>query len=313
MIYTLTLNTSLDYTVRLSEALRTGEVNRAAGEYLTAGGKGITCAVMLRRLGQEVTALGFAGGITGDSVRETLLEEGVKCLLTETESPTRINVKLSYDCITEINCKGEGIREEELGHLFKTLDNVSDGDYLTLSGSIPPGVPKDIYADIMKLALAENVPVVLDAPGSIVRDCLKYRPFLVKPNMWELSEIFGEEITEIKAVAEKARELCRMGAATAIVSMGADGALLCTERGDIYTVPAVPVHVKNTVGSGDSMVAGYLSAYINSGDPVTSLRYANAAGGATAASMWLATGEEVEHLFEVTQGTVLQYSEERQL
>ena len=311
MIYTLTLNTSIDYNIRLKSPIRVGEVNRSAEEYMTAGGKGVACAVMLSRLGQDVTALGFVGGTTGEFVKETLMNQGVSCMLTRTASPTRINVKAMYDTVTEINCAGEGIRAEEVQAVMKTLDNVSKGDFLTLSGSIPPGVDENIYGEIMKTALAENIPVILDAPGKIVRKCLKYRPFLVKPNTSELEDVFDEPVRGIKAIAEKARELCKMGANSALVSMGGDGALLCAEDGKIYACSAVPVEVQSAVGCGDSMVAGYLSAYIDSGDPVTSLRLAVAAGSATAASRSLATAEEVERLFEFTRGTVRKYTEEK--
>lgn len=309
MIYTLTLNPSLDYTVRLNESLRMGEVNRTAGEYYTPGGKGISCAVMLKRLGQEVTALGFAGGFTGDIVEDSLRGEGVNCALTRTSSSTRINVKIDYDRTTEINAAGERITEGEWALMEKSLSQVSPGDHLTLSGSLPRGVDEGVYGELMEKTIAENVYVTVDAPGTVVRRCLRYRPFLVKPNIYELEEIFGCSVTGIESIAEKAKELCRMGAHSALVSLGGDGALLCIEGKKIYTVPAVPVDVINTVGCGDSMVAGYLSAYINTGDPCVALRLANAAGSATASTVGLASGEEAERLFEISQGTVVPYGE----
>lgn len=305
MIYTLTLNTSVDHTVYLPEKTRPGGVCRASSEYLSAGGKGINCAVMLRRLGHEVTALGFAGGVTGEMVRETLINEGVVCRLVPTLSHTRINTKIISENVTEINGKGTGIRESELDKLKEELRKIKDAEFLTLSGSIPEGIPGDIYESIMKSALAENIPVVLDAGGKLLRSCLKYRPFLIKPNLSELSEMYGVEIEDTETAVKYASASHEAGARNVLVSMGAEGAVLCTEGGGIYVIPAVPVNVKSTVGSGDSMVAGFLSGYLKSADEKVWLRMACAAGSATAASEGIADGTYVEELFRVTAGTVI--------
>ena len=305
MIYTLTLNTAVDYTVYLPEKLRYGEVNRVNSEYLSAGGKGINCAVMLRRLGHDVTALGFAGGVTGEFVRDSLINEGVVCRLTETVSHTRINMKTVCENVTEINGKGTGITPNELDRLKDELEKVTDAEFLTLSGSIPEGVPADIYVKIMKSAFAENIPVVLDAGGSILKECLGYRPFLIKPNLTELSELSGEKITDIEEVTECAKAARAAGARNVLVSMGADGALLCAQDGEIYSIPAVPVSVRSTVGCGDSMVAGFLHGYTESGNLSCALRMACAAGSATAASDGIAEGSHVEELYRVSAGTVI--------
>lgn len=304
MIYTLTLNGAVDYTVFLSENLKIGGDNRASSAHICAGGKGINCAVMLKRLGQDAAALGFAGGVTGDIIKSCLYDEGVECLLTQTHCATRINVKVMFDGMTEIGGISGSITEGELYDVFEKLSDISSDDILVLSGSIPPGADPHIYKTIVENAFGKNISTVLDIPGKAIAECLNYRPMLIKPNLSELEDIFGNCIKSTEEVKEKAKELCRMGAMAALVSLGGDGAVLALENGDVYSSPAVPVKVKSAVGSGDSMVAGYIVGNLLSGEPEKALRMAIAAGSATASCTGLAPKEKVEELYEVTRGTV---------
>lgn len=298
MIYTVTFNPSLDYVVKLP-AFSAGTVNRTDSETLYAGGKGINVSLMLGRLGVESVAMGFLGGFTGRAIADFLVREGCQTDFIEIpDSMSRINVKLRADCESEINAQGPEIPDNALEQLFAKLDVLTIGDVLVLAGSIPKTLPADVYERIMARMHGKGISCAVDATGELLLRVLKYHPFLIKPNQAEL-----EEICQCKARADDeiigcAKELQAIGARNVLVSLAERGALLMTERGDIHRLDAPNGVLVNSVGAGDSMVAGFLAGFLRSGDYMTAFRMGVAAGSATAFSEWLGTGEQVERLME---------------
>ncbi|MBQ2989298.1 MAG: 1-phosphofructokinase [Clostridia bacterium] len=298
MIYTVTLNPSLDYVVDV-KSFRAGTVNRSVGESIQPGGKGINVSLMLGALGCESAATGFLAGFTGEEIRRLLLQRGVSERFFFLKNGfSRINVKLRNGEETEINGAGPSVSEAEkealLGWLEQTL---ADGDTLVLSGSVPRALPADIYVEIIRRTCDKGVRIAADVSGSLLRGILPHRPFLVKPNHHELGELFGCEIASREEAAFYAHKLCGMGARNALVSLAGDGAVLVTEKA-VYFAEApkgVPV---NSVGAGDSAVAGFLAGWKDGEEPSEALRLAVAAGSATAFSEGIATADEVSSLQE---------------
>lgn len=296
MIYTVTFNPALDYVVRM-DALALGQVNRTVSEDVQLGGKGINVSWVLRELGHENVALGFVAGFTGKAIEDGLAAKGVATDFIHLPAGlTRINVKLKAGEETEINGKGPDISAEALEELFHKLDALGEGDVLVLAGSIPASMPSDVYESILARLEGKNVLCAVDATRDLLVNVLKYKPFLIKPNNHELGEIFGRVLTTDKEIRECAEKLQQQGARNVLVSMAGDGAMLLDENGGCHHLAAYKGKVKNSVGAGDSMVAGFLAGYLDSGDYAHALRVGSAAGSATAFSDVLATRSEIEAL-----------------
>lgn len=296
MIYTVTFNPALDYVVRMDE-LALGQVNRTVSEDVQLGGKGINVSWVLRELGHENVALGFVAGFTGKAIEDGLAAKGVATDFIHLPAGlTRINVKLKAGEETEINGKGPDISAEALEELLHKLDALGEGDVLVLAGSIPASMPSDVYESILARLEGKKVLCAVDATRDLLVNVLKYRPFVIKPNNHELGEIFGRTLTTDEEIRECAAKLQEQGARNVLVSMAGDGAMLLDENGVCHRLAAHKGKVKNSVGAGDSMVAGFLAGYLDSGDYEQALRVGSAAGSATAFSDVLATRSEIEAL-----------------
>lgn len=296
MIYTVTFNPALDYVVRM-DALALGQVNRTASEDVQLGGKGINVSWVLRELGQENVALGFVAGFTGKAIEDGLAAKGVATDFIHLPAGlTRINVKLKAGEETEINGKGPDISAEALEELLCKLDALGEGDVLVLAGSIPASMPSDVYESILARLEGKKVLCAVDATRDLLVNVLKYKPFLIKPNNHELGEIFGRVLTTDEEIRECAEKLQQQGARNVLVSMAGDGAMLLDENGGCHRLAAYKGKVKNSVGAGDSMVAGFLAGYLDTGDYAHALRVGSAAGSATAFSDVLASRPEIEAL-----------------
>ncbi len=297
MIYTVTLNPAIDYVVKLP-VLREGETNRAATAEVQFGGKGINVSCVLRELGVENTALGFAAGFTGEALTAHLAEWGVRAdLISLPEGLTRINVKLKTDRNeTEINAPGPAIPREALEALMVKLDSLTEGDTLILAGSIPPSLPRDLYSRIMERLSGRGIRFVVDAEGEMLRAVLPYQPFLVKPNRAELEGLAGRPLATEDDLRAAASALQQAGAVNVLVSLGGDGALLLDEFRCFHRAPAANVRPVNTVGAGDSMVAGFVAGLAQGYDHA--LKLGIAAGGATASSEGLAARQNIFDLME---------------
>ena len=296
MIYTVTFNPALDYVVRMDE-LALGQVNRTVSEDVQLGGKGINVSWVLRELGHENVALGFVAGFTGKAIEYGLAAKGVATDFIHLPAGlTRINVKLKAGEETEINGKGPDISAEALEELLHKLDALGEGDVLVLAGSIPASMPSDVYESILARLEGKKVLCAVDATRDLLVNVLKYRPFVIKPNNHELGEIFGRTLTTDEEIRECAAKLQEQGARNVLVSMAGDGAMLLDENGVCHRLAAHKGKVKNSVGAGDSMVAGFLAGYLDSGDYEQALRVGSAAGSATAFSDVLATRPEIEAL-----------------
>lgn len=301
MIYTVTFNPSIDYIVDVKE-FKTGIVNRTYGEKVFAGGKGVNVSMVLSNLGHKNTAFGFYAGFTGTELCRLLEEKNIIADMIHVDNGmTRINIKLRSDGETEINGQGPCIADEDIDNLMHKLEDISSDDILVLSGSIPSTMHDTIYADIMKTLHDKKIKTVVDAANDLLMNVLKYKPFLIKPNNHELGEIFGVELTERDEVVSYARRLQKMGAVNVLVSMAAEGGVLAAGDGKIYTVKAPVGKVKNSVGAGDSMVAGFIAGYLESGNYAEAFKMGICTGSASAFSEELATRKEVEALLEKTE------------
>ena len=284
MIYTVTLNPSIDYIIE-TDKFKIGEVNRANKEELYPGGKGINVSLMLNELQVENTALGFLGGFIGEYIENTLASNGVNTEFIKLEKGfSRINLKIKNEVETEINGKGPHISEDNLQLLYKKIEKLKDEDILVLCGSIPKSLSNTLYQDIISMVAKKNVKVIVDATSNLLLNTLKYNPFLIKPNIHELEEIFDTKIDCIDSTIFYATKLKDMGAENVLISMGKDGALLIDSKGKIYLSNAPYGDVVNTVGSGDSMVAGFISGYLKTKDYKESLKLGASCGSATAFS-----------------------------
>ncbi len=295
MIYTLTVNPALDYTMKLSGALVTGETNRSFFEEYTFGGKGLNVSYVLKELDVENTALGFYAGFTGQEILRLAKENGITTDFIRLDNgANRINMKIKGDKETEINAVGPEIDENAIEELFKKLDELKDGDGLILSGSVPKSLADNFYAEILKRLKHKNLLTVVDATGELLTCALCYHPFLIKPNHQELKDLFGDSIS----VEEGAKKLKEMGAKNVLISLGGSGAYLLAENGNTYNIKAPNGKVINTVGAGDSMVAGFIAEYIKSKDFSSALKMGISAGSATAFSKTLATGNEIKDVLK---------------
>ncbi len=305
MIYTVTFNPAIDYIVYM-DGLELGETNRTKKEEHYFGGKGINVSIILNELGVETAAMGFVSGYSGRALQDGLLRQGIKTAfieLPEDGGVTRINVKIKDTQAdgslkeTEINGQGPKITDAALEQLFARINELTADDMLIVSGSIPSSMPEDTYERILSmLADGEGTrfPVVVDATGDLLLNVLKYHPFMIKPNNDELGEMLGTKTETTEEIIEGAKKLREMGARNVIISRGKDGAVMVTEDDEVIVMDPVPGKPVNTVGAGDSMVAGFVTGYIHTGDYEYAMKLGSAAGSATACSPGLATKEEIE-------------------
>ncbi len=300
MIYTVTFNPALDYCIHMDQLPAMGETNRSGREELYFGGKGINVSAVLRQLETESVALGFVAGFTGEALEQGVREMGIQARFVHLpEGMTRINVKLKCPKETEINAAGPEIPEAQLEELYGQIDELQDGDAIILAGSIPASLPKDAYEQILRRLEGKDIRKVVDASGELLRKVLPYHPFLIKPNRAELEELFQTGITSDEEIVGYAKKLQQEGARNVLVSLGGDGALLVTEAGDVHRMEAIQDgRVKNTVGAGDSMVAGFLVGYERTGDYRQALALGTAAATATAFSEGLGERKEILQYYE---------------
>ena len=297
MIYTVTFNPSLDYIVAVDD-FQLGMTNRTTFEQILPGGKGINVSIVLNNLGLETTALGFVAGFTGEEIRRRV--EGIGCLskfIPIESGISRINMKLRSIEGTEINGMGPAISAEKIEELMRLLDELTDTDMLVLAGSIPSSMPDSMYMDIMKRLKDKHVLIVVDATRELLVNVLRYHPFLIKPNNHELGEIFGVELKTRSAVVPYAKKLQEMGARNVLISMAGEGAVLVAEDGSFYETHAPKGTRVNGVVAGDSMVAGVLAGWLETGDYSHAFKMGVAAGSASAFSELLATKAEIEQLY----------------
>ncbi|MEI3019179.1 1-phosphofructokinase [Ruminococcus sp.] len=298
MIYTVTFNPAIDYVVHADD-MQVGAVNRSRQEEVYFGGKGINVSVVLHELGLASKALGFVAGFTGEAIEQGLRADGIETDFIHLEKGfSRINVKIKSGEETELNGQGPEIPEDKLRQLFDQLEQVQDGDTIILAGSIPASLPADVYEQILRHLSGKQVRAVVDATRDLLVNVLKYKPFLIKPNNFELGEIFGvplkDDVDEIVRYAGKLQE---MGARNVLVSMAGDGAVLLDENGGVHACGVCKGTVKNSVGAGDSMVAGFVAG-CETGYYDYALKLGTATGGATAFSEGLAKKELIAELLQ---------------
>ena len=298
MIYTITFNPSLDYIVNC-EDFRLGETNRTSKELIFPGGKGINVSIVLSNLGLDTTALGFLAGFTGEEIRRLIIEKGIRNEMIPIDNGfSRINVKLRSKQESELNGMGPLINEEAIRKLYEKLDKLSEEDILCLSGSIPSSMPATIYSDIMEYLKDKKIRIVVDATKDLLKNVLKYKPFLIKPNNHELGELFDVKLSKRDEIEPYARKLQEMGARNVLVSMAGEGAVLLDENGKVYESAAPKGKLVNSVGAGDSMVAGFIYGYLKHQDYEKAFKYGLSAGSASAFKEELAELEDVEKLYK---------------
>ncbi len=298
MIYTVTLNPSIDYIVRLDRLIN-GITNRTTGEEYYYGGKGINVSLVLAELGLDSTAYGFVAGFTGKAIENGIRNDHIITDFIKLKNGiSRINIKIKAGEETEINGQGPHIDDEELERLLQKVDRVASGDTLVLAGSIPNTMPDDVYERMMERIRFKDVRIVVDATKQLLVKSLKYKPFLIKPNRQELSEIFDVEINTEDDIVRYAKELQKLGARNVLISLGGDGAMLVDETGAIHKAGVLKEKVINTVGSGDSMVAGFVAGYVKTGDYGYALKLGSVCGNATAFLPGLATAEKINELLK---------------
>ena len=298
MIYTVTFNPSLDYIVTVPD-FTLGVVNRTEREIIFPGGKGINVSMVLKNLGFDSRALGFMAGFTGNEIARLLEERGIASdFIHVREGISRINVKIRGREESEINGQGPAIRKEDIDRLYRQMDGLEDGDVLVLAGSIPDVMPHSMYMDIMEYVRNRDLLVAVDATRDLLVNVLRYHPFLIKPNNHELGEIFDVEITSKQDIVFYAEKLQKQGAKNVLVSMAGDGAVLVAEDGRVFETLPPKGKVVNSVGAGDSMVAGFLAGYLETGDYERAFYMGVCTGSASAFSEGLANRDDVYALLE---------------
>ncbi len=296
MIATVTLNPSLDYIANVSD-FKIGGLNRTTKELILPGGKGINVSIVLNNLGIDTKAFGFCSGFTGCELERLLAENGVSSSFISVKNGlTRINVKIQGKIETELNGKGPAIDSKEIEDLYSQLDNLTESDILVLAGSIPSSLPKSIYSDILDRLKDKNIKVVVDTTKQLLLNTLIYKPFLIKPNKVELEELFCVKLKNENEVIEYAKRLRTKGAQNVLVSLGKEGAILVDNNDEVHIAKAIGGKVVNSVGAGDSMVAGFLAGYILKNDYKYAFELGLCAGGASATSRYLAIKKDIDRL-----------------
>lgn len=298
MIYTITFNPALDYISKVDN-FEIGKINRTKEEKILPGGKGLNVSTVLKNLGFQSTALGFIAGFTGKELKTEIEKYGIQTDFIEVkEGITRINVKISSNVETALNGNGPIITEEDIEKLLEQISGFNNEDIVILAGNIPKGIKNNIYEIICSKLEKNGVTFVVDSTKELLINVLKYKPFLIKPNKEELEETFKEKIETNEDIVKHAEKLQDMGARNVLISLGGDGAILITETKEVYYSKAPKGKVLNTVGSGDSMVAGFIAGYQKNRDYNEAFKMGIAAGSASAFSMNLATLPEVESLLK---------------
>lgn len=306
MIYTITFNPALDYTVQVEE-FEIGKINRTKTENILAGGKGLNVSIILKRLGIENTALSFIAGFTGKELERKIKEHNIKTDFIETNKGyTRINVKISslekdssiQENETALNGNGPEITKKDIEKLLEKVQKINSNDIVILSGNVPKCINENIYEIICKELNERNIEFVVDASQKLLMNCLKYKPFFIKPNKDELEETFNTKIEAKEEIIIYAKKLQEKGAQNVLISLGGDGAILITEKNEIYYSNTPKGQVINTVGAGDSMVAGFVAGYLKKQDYKEALKLGIASGSATAFSPGLAINEEIDELLK---------------
>lgn len=300
MIYTVTFNPAIDLVARTDE-MKVGMVNRSRSEEIYFGGKGINVSLILQELGIESKALGFVAGFTGEAIEKGVREKGIETDFVHLkEGFSRINVKIKSSNETELNCQGPHITESDIATLYEKLSEIKDGDTIVLAGSIPNTLPSDIYEQILEKLSNRKIKAVVDATKDLLLNVLKYKPFLIKPNNHELGEMFGVELKTNDEITKYALKLKEMGAQNVLISMAGDGAILVDEMGNTHQCGVCKGTVKNSVGAGDSMVAGFIAGALRK-DYEYALLLGTASGGATAFSDGLAQKKDIYRLLKELQ------------
>ena len=298
MIYTVTLNPSLDYIAECKD-FTLGATNRTSSEIIYPGGKGINVSIVLSNLGDRTTALGFLAGFTGEHIDSLIKDMGISSrMIRLDEGMSRINLKLQSKEETELNGMGPKISIIDIARLYQKLESITEDDILVLAGSIPPSVGEGLYSDIMERLKEKKIKIVVDATKDLLMNVLDKKPFLIKPNIHELGDLFNVKLDSADEALPYALKLKEMGAVNVIISMGKDGAMMVDEYGKSYTMNSPEGKLVNSVGAGDSLVAGFLHKYLETGNYEEAFRYGVCTGSASAFSSALATKKEVEKLYK---------------
>ena len=296
MIYTITFNPALDYITQV-ENFKIGKINRTKAEKILPGGKGLNVSIVLNNLKIKNTAIAFIGGFTGEELKNKIENYGIGTdFIKVTDGITRINIKINSDEETAINGQGPQIMEKEIKELLEKIDKMKNNDIVVISGNIPNGVPKTIYETICEKLAKKEILYIVDATRELLINVLKYKPFLIKPNKEEIEETFNVKLNNIEEIKTYARKLQEMGAQNVLVSLGGEGALLISKDKKEYYSKAPKGKVINTVGAGDSMVAGFLTGFLKTNKYENALKMGIATGSASAFSENLATEEDVEKI-----------------
>ena len=297
MIYTITFNPALDYISQV-DSFETGKINRTKTEKILPGGKGLNVSIVLKNLGLQNTALGFIAGFTGNELKQEIENYGIKTeFIIVREGITRINIKISSDVETALNGNGPRITEENINELLEKIKKFTSDDIVILAGNVPKGINNSIYETICSILAERGTTFVVDATKELLINVLKYKPFLIKPNHHELGDLFSVQIKSDDDIVKYSKKLQEMGAKNVLVSMAKDGAMLTDENGSVHKIGNAKGKLINSVGCGDSMVAGFTAGYIKTADYSYALRLGSACGNATAFSEKLATREEIERVF----------------
>lgn len=296
MVYTVTFNPAMDYVMQVNN-MNEKDINRSEEEKIFYGGKGINVSSVLTQLNIENTATGFLAGFTGNEIERMLKSDNIRTDFVHLKTGcTRINVKIKAKQEIDINAHGPNITEQDITDLLNKLKKIKAGDYLVLAGSVPPSLSDDIYEKILEHFTDKDINVVVDTTGNLLKNILKYKPFLIKPNHHELGEIFSVDINSTQDVIRYAKKLQEIGAKNVLVSRAKDGATLIDENGNVISVTNAPGKIVSSVGCGDSMVAGFIAGYINSGNYEKALRLGAVCANATAFSSSIAKKKEIDNM-----------------